>query len=75
MAGNVVHLDMVTKLDLPAERVLQRALEADLQSVVVVGYDKEGREYFASSIADGGTANWLLDRCKMQLLRVPDDMA
>ena len=68
----VVELDMVTRLDLPAERYLRRALEADLEAVVVVGYTQDGEEYFASSIADGGEVLWLLERLKKQLLSIGD---
>lgn len=68
----IVYLDNVTRLDIPAERVLQKALERGLQSVVIVGYDADGDEYFCSSLADGGDALWLLERCKKKLLDVPD---
>ncbi len=66
----VVELGMITRLDLPAERILGRALEADLDAVVVMGYTKDGEEYFTSSAADGGDILWLLERLKMQLLSV-----
>lgn len=59
---NVVVLDCVTRLDLPPERVLARALEVDLESVVIVGQTKDGEEYFASSLADGGTVIYHLQR-------------
>jgi hypothetical protein len=72
VSAEVVELNMVTKLDLPAERVLRRAIEAGVQSVVIVGYDADGEEYFCSSIADGGTAVWLMERCKLKLLRMAD---
>ncbi len=72
MSADVVDLDVVTRLDIPAERVLRKALEADMQSVVVIGYDSDGEEYFASSLSDGGDALWLIERCKLKLLSVPD---
>lgn len=69
--GEVVNLGNVTTLDLPPERVLAAAAEADLESVVILGYDQGGEEYFASSIADGGTVLWLIERLKLALLKVP----
>jgi len=39
-----------------------------LKSVLVIGYDEAGEEYFASSIADGGDVLWLLERCKQELM-------
>lgn len=63
--------DGVTRLDLPPDRVLQQAVGA-LESVVILGYDRDGLEYFASSLADGSDVLWLLERCKRQLLSDDD---
>lgn len=71
---NVVALDMVTRHDVPAERVLRAALGEGLESVVVIGYDTAGEEYFASSIADDGTVLWLMERHKKMLLDAPESM-
>ena len=65
--GNVVHFTGITKLDLPPDRILQQAV-GELEGVVVLGYKKDGSEYFASSYADGGDVLWLLERLKKQLL-------
>ncbi len=73
MTDNVVIGNVVTLLDVPAERVLLRAREARLESVVILGYDPDGNEYFASSVADGATVVWLMERCKLQLLRTGED--
>lgn len=67
--AKVIDFTGVSKLDWNPDRVLEAAI-GGLESVVVIGYTKDGKEYFATSIADGGTANWLLDRCKMNLLDV-----
>lgn len=68
-AGNVVYPSFVTRLDIPAERVVA-AVPSEMQSVVIMGYDADGDEYFASSIADGGTVLWLMERMKLALLKV-----
>jgi hypothetical protein len=68
--GKVVIFNGVTRLDIPAERVLKGALKEDLDKVVVIGYAKDGSEFFASSMADGGTVLWLMERLKLQLLNV-----
>ena len=65
---NVVIADIVTSHDLPPMRVLAAAAERGLVSVIVVGYDKDGDEYFASSLSDGGDALWLLSRAQTKLL-------
>lgn len=58
----------VTKHSLPVERILDGAAAANLGCVVVLGYEPDGSEYFASSIADGADVLWLLERLKLQLL-------
>lgn len=70
MSDNVVVLNVATRLDVPAERILKAALDNDLESVVIAGYYKDGEEYFASSIADGGTVLWLMERLKIELMSV-----
>lgn len=73
--GNVVSIGGITKLDLPVDRVLEAA-KTSLEGVVLLGYDKEGKLYFASSYADGGDVLWLLEQCKLSLMQVPhkDDL-
>lgn len=68
---NVVTLPVVTSLNLQPDRVLGD-LTGKLKSVVVVGWDTEGGEVFASSLADGAEVLWLLERAKLKLLRVVD---
>ena len=72
MTADVVTFPGITTLDLPPERIIQRAADAGLTDVVILGYDKDGEEWFASSTADGGEVLWLLERLKLQLLRVAD---
>lgn len=72
--GEVVELDVETLLDLPAERILRRALEADLEGVVVIGWCGDGTRYFASSYAAGPEVLWLLETAKRDLLSIEDRM-
>lgn len=67
--SNIVELGCVTKLDLPPEKVLSKALEANLTDVVVLAYDSDGEFYFASCKADGGDVLWLLELAKGKLLK------
>lgn len=70
---NVVQFNGITKLDLPAERIIAAAANAGLTDVVIIGYTESGDEYFAGSVADGGAVLWMLERAKMALLRIPDE--
>ena len=66
--GRVVTLDVVTSLDIPADRVLTAASGHGMRSCLVIGYSNDGEEYFASSIGCGRKALWLLERAKTALL-------
>lgn len=70
LVPKVSTLPVVTTLDLDSNRVLQSALDAGVTSAVVMGYDKDGQFYFASSKADGGDVLWLIETAKLKLLGV-----
>ena len=73
---NIILFDGITKLDLPADRVLLKAAqEADLESTVIIGFTKDGDFYFASSLADGGNVLWLLELAKRELFNKADELA
>ena len=71
--GDVVILGVTTKLDVPVDRVILGASEADLEQVIIIGYCKDGAEYFASSISNGPECLWTIERAKKKLLDVVDD--
>lgn len=67
--GKVIDIGGVTRLDLPPDRILERS-KGQLEGVVIMGWDKEGNQYFASSYADGQEVLWLLESCKHVLMNV-----
>lgn len=70
---NVVSFTGITRLDGDPERILKAAMKAGLEGVVILGYDADGAEYFASSYAGGPDVLWLLERCKIALLDAVGD--
>lgn len=72
--GKVIAFTGITKLDLPPDRILEGAV-GKLDTVLILGWDKDGNEYFARSAADGGTNLWLMERCKLRLLDVGTEAA
>lgn len=66
--GDVVILNTITKLDVPPERILDGAKNAELEHVVVIGFTKGGEYYGASSYADGGDVLWLMELTRDKLL-------
>lgn len=68
--GDVVDLRVVSYLDLPSERIIKWAGEADLDHAVVLGWKKDGGFYFASSYAAAPEVLYLLEWAKKQLLEV-----
>ena len=71
--GEVINLDVVTTVDLPAEKVLVAAIAHDLKDVVVVGTREDGSLYFAGTSSDGPEVLWLLERAKRKLMDIVDD--
>ncbi len=72
MRNNVIEFTGITKLDIPADRILENHIGA-LDSVVIMGWDKDGQEVFASSLADGGDVLWLIERLKIKLMEYKDE--
>ena len=70
---NIVHLDCITSLDIPAERVARALLDRDLESLVAIGFTDDGEFYFASNIADAGTVIYFLEMAKKKLLQICDE--
>jgi hypothetical protein len=68
--AQIITLPCITKLDLPPERIVDAAREANLAGIVVMGYTTDGEVYFASSYADGGNVMWLMELCKAKLLKI-----
>jgi len=68
---NVVRLPVITKLDLDADMVLREAI-GEFESVIIIGYDKDGEERCCTSISDGPEMLWLLMRYQKRLLEVPE---
>lgn len=64
---NVIPLGGFTRLDIPVDRVLDEAKE-QLDSAILIGYDTDGKMYFASTYADGGDVLWLLEQAKTALM-------
>ena len=67
--SNVVQMNWPTRYDISPETVLEAALDK-LQDAVVIGYDKEGEFYFASSKASGPEVLWLLELAKTFLIDI-----
>ena len=68
MSDNVIPFDGVTVGDVPVEQVLKGAEEANLDMVVVLGFEPDGEEWFASSTGDLSEVLWLLERFKAFLM-------
>lgn len=70
--SNIINFSGVTSLDIDADQIIN-ACAGKLDSVVIIGVHKDGSEYFASSIASGPECLWMLERAKLELLRVVDE--
>ena len=67
MTAKIIPFTGITKLDLEPDMTLEN-LKGKLGGFVIAGYTPDGEEFFSSTYADGGTALWLLERCKRALV-------
>jgi hypothetical protein len=65
--SKVIPFTGITRNDLAPDIILDN-LKGKFEGFVIVGYTPEGEEFFSSTYADGGTALWLIERCKRALL-------
>ena len=68
--SNVVILPVVTTLDIPAERILTQAIEADLKEAMIIGTNQDGSFFFAATFGDGGNVLWLLERARIEIMKI-----
>jgi hypothetical protein len=66
--SNVITLPTVTKLDISPASVLDGAKDADLDTVLVIGFDSQGNIYAASSTGDTAENVLLVEMFKHKLL-------
>jgi len=71
MSDKFVIVNGITSPEVSVDQVLEAAI-GELEEVVIIGTHKDGKEYFASSIADGPNVNWMLDRAKKALIEIVD---
>lgn len=69
---NVVLFTGLTRLDIPAQRVIERALTEDLDNVVVIGTWSNGDYYFAAPTADTGRILYHLERARNSIMKGGD---
>ena len=71
--ADVLKFPGITRLDIAADSLLEAAM-GELDTVVICGFTKDGRQYFASSVADGADALWHLERAKHALMKITDEL-
>jgi hypothetical protein len=74
MTAEILFFTGASRIDLPVEKVLAGANEADLASVVICGYRKDGSFFTATSHADGGDCLWSLRMCERALMKAVDKL-
>lgn len=68
LADNVALFPGISPNDYEPNIMLEAATRAELESVIIIGWDKDGELFFSSSIADGPECLWLLEKAKASLL-------
>ena len=65
--ADIIQANIDTVLDLPPDKILEGA-KGKLKTVVILGYDHDDDNYFASSTSDSAEILWLLKCCEKVLL-------
>lgn len=66
--GEVVILDCETRLDIPADRVLDAAKEDNLSVAMVIGYDPDGGLVLRTTTTKAKELVWLMELAKKLIL-------
>jgi len=69
---NVIIWPGTTLLALPVSRVAEAADKADLSLCIIIGVQKNGDFYFASTEGDVTMVLWQLERAKIELMKSLD---
>lgn len=72
--AEIINFPGITRLDLDPQRVLSSALEDGLEAVIVLGLDKDGAFYFASSAPDSPEVLWFLRKAEHKLMQMEDEL-
>ena len=67
MMDKVVKFTGLTTLGIPADQVLEGAI-GKLDSVIILGYDKEDQSYFAATTSHLGEILLIMERFKQSIL-------
>ena len=65
----------ITCLDTTTDRILDKARDAGLTEVVIIGFKPDGNQFFESSVANGGDILWHLQRAIHKLMSLPEKMS
>jgi len=68
MRDNIHYLDIVTKLDISPDRVVDAIKEQNLKEIIVIGYSEDDEFFFTSNKADATAVLWMLEKAKKILL-------
>lgn len=73
MSNKVVMIPVITSERIDSDTLLEIA-KGELESVVILGYDKKGQRYYASSSADAAEVIHLMERTKHDIFAMEDDL-
>lgn len=71
--SNIIYLNVSTTLDIPPDKVLEDAI-GKLESVLLIGRDKNGELVIAASLASKQDNLWDIEQAKKFLLEYSDEL-
>lgn len=73
--GDVVEGRFITRLKTSPDKAIEAAAEYGLESVVILGFKKDGEFYFASSEPGTPETLYFLERGRHELLKMEDRLS
>ena len=73
LGENVVFFPGASDQRFTPDLLLRGALKADLEDVVILGWDEDGDLFFSGSLTSKGDILWLLENARMALLLQSQD--
>jgi hypothetical protein len=71
--SDIVNFNGISTLPIEPDKILESAV-GQLDLAIVIGVDRDGNFYFASSEAGGAEVTWWLERAKYMLMRKVEEL-
>lgn len=72
MSAKIIQFPGKTKVDIPVDDLLEKAVDWQMEKALIIGVDEDDRLCFGGSFSDVALINLLLDKAKFAMLNDED---